>query len=320
MKLRFPFASVWSLTLVTFLGLSFSLRAADTPAQTTTAAPAVVSKPTIFICGDSTARNDNKDRQGRQMRGWGSPFADFFDADKVTVANVAHAGQSSRTYFTIPGDWPSVQPRIKPGDFLLLVFGINDGGPPTSVQSRGSVPGLGDETVELKRNDGTVEVAHTYGWYMTTMAEAARAQGAHVVLLTVTTRNIWRNPKAEFNDAKPKGPLPADYDPKEDRIERGTGKGMYTEWTKELGAKLHLPVFDLTNFCADRYEAMGREAVDQLYSDHNHTFPDGAAIVAESVVAGLKAFKSSPFIPLLSEKGRAVSAADHKFVSENAAK
>jgi lysophospholipase L1-like esterase len=189
------------------------------------------------------------------------------------------------------------------GDFVLLVFGINDGATP---------PGLGEETV--LRND---QPAHTYGWYMSKMATDAREKGAHVCLLTVTARNIWKNPKVKFADATPVEPLPADYDPKEDRIERGTGNGRFTQWTKDLGQKLHLPVFDLTSFCADKYEAMSREEVNKLYSDHNHTYRRGAEVVASSIVSGLKAFEKSPFIPLLSQKGQAVATADAKYVSNN---
>src|ERR1039457_4312233 len=152
-------------------------------------------KPSIFVCGDSTARNTGMGKNGEPMVGWGMPITNFFDPEKVVVRNVAHAGQSSRTYYDNPNDWLSVLPRIKAGDFVLLVFGINDGGPPRTVRDRGSIPGLGDETVDLQRSDGTVEKAHTYGWYMSMMATDARARGAHVFLLTVTTRNIWTNPK-----------------------------------------------------------------------------------------------------------------------------
>src|SRR5471032_2195710 len=112
---------------------------------------AAEATPTIFVLGDSTARNTAKGKNGEPCAGWGTPLADYFDPAKATVANVAHAGQSSRTYYNIPGDWPRVLRNIKPGDFVLLVFGINDGGPPKTVAARGSIPGLGDETVELKR-------------------------------------------------------------------------------------------------------------------------------------------------------------------------
>lgn len=281
------------LILLGFFGLA-------EPGQAQVAA----GKPAIFVCGDSTAKNSGKGKNGDPVAGWGTPIAEFFDPAKVVVRNVGHAGRSSRTYYD--GDWPEVLPQIKAGDFVLLVFGINDGSTP---------PGLGDETV-LRNN----QPVHTYGWYMAKMAGDAEAKGAHVYLLTVTTRNIWSNPKAQFRDGTPVDPLPADYDPKQDRIERGTASGRFTQWTKEVGQKLHLPVFDLTNFCADKYEAMGRDAVNKLYSDHNHTYLPGAEIVATAIVSGLKAFGSSPFIPLLSAKGQAVETAETRYVSDNAAR
>lgn len=301
MKTKIAWAILFSL-----LGAAGIVRAQD-----------ATNKPALFICGDSTAKNNGRGKNGEPMVGWGTPITNFFDPEKVVVKNVGHAGQSSHTYYT--GDWPKVLPQIQAGDFMLLVFGINDGGPPRTFRDRGSVPGLGDETVDLQRPDGTTETAHTYGWYMSKMATDAEAKGAHVILLAVTTRNIWSNPKVKFNDATPVDPLPADYDPKLDTIERGTGKGQYTQWTKDIGAKLHLPVFDLTDFCADKYEAMGREEVNNLYSDHNHTYAPGAEIVAESIVSGLKAFANSPFIPLLSDKGKDVQTADTKYVSDNPA-
>jgi lysophospholipase L1-like esterase len=281
------------LSLLIFLGLAGV--ALDCRAQETAARPA------IFVCGDSTAKNSGNGRNGQPVAGWGTPIASFFDAQRVDVRNVGHAGRSSLTYYT--GDWPNVLPQIKAGDFVLLVFGINDGGTP---------PGLGDETVARNNQE-----AHTYGWYMGKMATDAQGKGAHVYLLTVTARNIWHNPKVQYADGTPTGPLPADYDPKEDKIERGTGNGRFTQWTKDLGQKLHVPVLDLTTLCADKYEVMGREAVNQLYSDHNHTYIPGAELVAASIVSGLKAFSNSPFIPLLSERGKAVATADAKYVSDN---
>jgi rhamnogalacturonan acetylesterase len=267
------------------------------------AADARAGLPSIFVCGDSTAKNSAMGKNGQPMVGWGTPIAEYFDPTKVTVKNVGHAGKSSFTYYM--GDWPKVLPQISSGDYVLLVFGINDGSTP---------PGLGDETV-VKNG----QPVHTYGWYMGQMATDAQSKGAHVFLLTVTTRDIWNNPNVKFADATPVGPLPSNYDPKQDRIERGTGGGRFTQWTKDLGQKLHIPVLDLTNLCADKYEAMGREAVSQMYSDHNHTYMAGAEMVAGSIVSGLKAFPNSPFIPLLSDKGQAIPAADPKYVSENAA-
>ncbi len=260
------------------------------------------AKPLIFVCGDSTSKNSGRGKSGEPVAGWGTPIAAFFDSEKATIKNVGHAGRSSRTYYD--GDWPNVLPQIKAGDYVLLVFGINDGTTP---------PGLDDKIVTNR----TGQEMHTYGWYMSKMATDAELKGAHVYLLTVTTRNIWTNPKAKFNDGTPTAPLPSDYDAKQDRIERGTGNGRFTQWTKDIGGKLHLPVLDLTNLCADKYEKMGREEVNKLYSDHNHTYVPGAETVAAAIVSGLKAFDKSPFVPMLSEKGRALETADAKYVSDN---
>lgn len=260
------------------------------------AASTAVGQPTIFVCGDSTSKSS------APIQGWGTPVAAYFDPAKATVSNEGHGGKSSRTYFD--GDWPRVLPKIAPGDFVLLVFGINDGT---------TLGGTGDETREVA---GQPE--HTYGWYMAKMAGDAREKGARVFLLTVTPRDIWTNPKAKFKDAEILS-QDAGYNPAEDKIERGTGSGKYTQWTKDIGKKLGVPVLDLTNLLADKYEKLGREKVMVNYQDHNHTLPAGADIVAASIVSGLKAFKNSPFTPLLSDKGRAVETAEVKYLAENGA-
>jgi len=162
-----------------FLALACLLLSESTHAQD------AIRKPTIFVCGDSTAKNSGKGKNGDAVAGWGTPFADFFDQTKVEIRNVGHAGTSSRTYYD--GDWPNVLPQIQAGDFVLLVFGINDGSTP---------PGLGDETV-MQGN----RPVHTYGWYMSRMVTDAREKGAHVYLLTVTTRNIWTNPHTGWDGA-----------------------------------------------------------------------------------------------------------------------
>jgi len=274
-----------------------------TPAAPTTAT-ASAKIPGIFVCGDSTAKNNGKGAQG-----WGTAIDAYIDPGKAKVNNVAHAGTSSHTYYD--GDWPKVLPQIKSGDYVLIVFGINDGGLRTP-------PGLDDDTHEVTNaRTQQVESVHTYGWYMSKMATDAQAKGAHVYLLTVTARDIWTNPKAVFRDATITSQEDG-YTTAEDKVDRANW-GRYPQWTKDVGAKLHLPVLDLTNIQAEKMEKMGREAVMANYLDHNHTTPAGADIVASCVVSGLKAFKNSPFTALLSQKGKDLQATDAKYVTDNLA-
>src|SRR5947207_9353553 len=78
--------------------------------------------PTLYVIGDSTVNNS-----GRGMQGWGTPIADLFDRTKINVENKARGGRSSRTYLT-EGLWDAVARQLKPGDFVLIQFGHNDGG------------------------------------------------------------------------------------------------------------------------------------------------------------------------------------------------
>ena len=109
----------------------------DAGAQTNTPrdAPLNPALPTIFIVGDSTARN------GANL-GWGDHFAPLFDTARINVANRAIAGRSSRTYID-EGHWTKVLAEMKSGDYLLLQMGHNDGGDLGGAKPRGTLKGVG---------------------------------------------------------------------------------------------------------------------------------------------------------------------------------
>src|ERR1035438_4067289 len=149
--------------------------------------------PTLWIAGDSTAARG----AGEMQQGWAVPFADYFDATKVNVANRARGGRSSRT-FVSEGLWAQMLADVKPGDVVLIQFGHNDGGainqePPGSrrpLRARASLPGLGEEQQEI---DNVVtkkhEVVHTFGWYLRKMVADTKAKGATPILMSLTVRN-----------------------------------------------------------------------------------------------------------------------------------
>ena len=226
------------------------------------AAPALnPALPTVFIVGDSTAGNT-------ENRGWGDHLAPHFDTSRVNVANRARAGRSSRTFQT-EGLWDKVLADLKPGDYVLLQFGHNDGGPPDKDRARGSLPGLGEESKEFTMPDGHTELVHTFGWYMRKFISDTRAKGAHPVVLSLTVRNIWKDGKVE------------------------RGAGMFSQWSGQIAQAGHVPFVDVTNAVADQYQKLGEERVKELFStDHTHTSPAGADINAATVAAGLKGVNS----------------------------
>jgi lysophospholipase L1-like esterase len=239
-----------------------------------TAISAAAQVPTVWVIGDSTANNANH-------RGWGDPFADYFDQEKAHTVNRARAGRSSRTFIT-EGLWEKVRAELKPGDYVLIQFGHNDGGAPERDRARGSLPGLGEESQEFTLPNGNQETVYTFGHYMRQLIAGTKAAGAFPVVLSLTVRNIWKDGKVE------------------------RANGQFSKWSAEIAKTAGVPFIDLTNAIADQYEKMSEAKVKAWFpEDHTHTSPEGADFNASLVVAGLKGI-DSPLAGFLSAKGIAV--------------
>lgn len=234
-----------------------------TPKQTSAAPmlPLNPALPTVFVVGDSTARN-------QANLGWGDHFTHFFDTARINVANRAIAGRSSRSYIH-EGHWDKVLAEMKAGDYVLIQMGHNDGGGVAGPKARGSLKGLGDETQDVTLPNGQTETVHTYGWYIRKYIADTRAKGATPILLTLTIRNIWK-PGADGKQ----------------HIERDMG---YDAEERQLAATEHVGLVDMSDIEADKLEAMGPEKTALLFPrDHTHTSAEGAELVASSVAQALR--------------------------------
>ena len=224
--------------------------------------------PTLFIIGDSTVNNSD---QG--MQGWGNVIADYFDKTKITVVNRARGGRSSRTFYT-EELWAKVLAELKPGDFVLMQFGHNDGGSLDTDRARGSLKGTGQETQDVTiEATGKKETVHTYGWDMRKFISDNKAKGAMPIVLSPVPRNIWKDGKVERM---------AD---------------SYGGWAAEVARGEKVLFVDLNEITAAKYEKQGEAVVGPKYftpKDHTHTSPAGARLNAESVIEGLKSLKNDP--------------------------
>jgi lysophospholipase L1-like esterase len=244
--------------------------------------------PTLWVAGDSTAAN-----RGPVLFGWGESLAGFFDPTKVNVVNRARAGRSSRTFIT-EGSWGRIVDSLKPGDFVLIQFGHNDGSPVNEevsvprdkIRSRGTPPALGEETMDIINViTGKPEVVHTYGWYMRKMITEVKAKGATPIVLSITVRNVWENGKVQ------------------------RAGSPWRELARQIAATAGIGFVDLTRLIADQYQQLGAEKVKAFFpQDGTHTNLAGAELNASLVVAGLKGLRSNPLIAFLSAKGEAVEA------------
>ena len=129
-------------------------------------------KPVVWLTGDSTVKNTDKEEDG--MWGWGAVAYEAFDAKKITVANAAMAGRSLRRYLN-EGRWDQVYNSLQKGDYVLIQFGHNDVGPIDSLKERGEIVGTADtcHVYKLKSN-GQYEVVYSFGWYLRKMIDDTR--------------------------------------------------------------------------------------------------------------------------------------------------
>jgi lysophospholipase L1-like esterase len=81
-------------------------------------------KTTIYLIGDSTMANKVKPNENPE-HGWGQVLGSFFD-EQITIVNKAVNGRSTRS-FIHENRWDSIYKVLKPGDYVFIQFGHNDG-------------------------------------------------------------------------------------------------------------------------------------------------------------------------------------------------
>ncbi|HYJ37195.1 MAG TPA: rhamnogalacturonan acetylesterase [Chitinophagaceae bacterium] len=229
-------------------------------------------KPTLYIIGDSTVRNgDGSGRNGQW--GWGSFLAGYFDSSKITIVNRAIGGRSSRTFIT-EGRWDSILIKLKKGDFVIMQFGHNDGGPlDDTARARGTIRGIGDESKEIYNPiTKKQEVVHTYGWYMRKYLDDARRKKATAIVCSPVPRDDWQNNLVKRSDS------------------------TYAGWSRQVAQSGGAFFIDLNNKIAEQYELLGQEKVKTFFpADHTHTNREGAELNARIVSEELTKLKGKPF-------------------------
>lgn len=283
--LRLAFAALLSVCALPGLRAANNAAEDDRPVVNdsgiTPEKPAAGSLPTLWIAGDSTVKSN------APMRGWGQDLGRFFDPARINVVNRAIGGRSSRTFFT-EGRWQSIVDEIKPGDWVLVQFGHNDVGHlDARGKFRGSVKGIGDETEDVAKPDGTTETVRSFGWYLKTFVRTARAKGANVVLCSPI-------PHKKFDSA---GKPVRDWD-------------QWRGWVAACARAEGAYSVDLCELIARGYDKLTQPEIEAFFADKGtHTNDAGALFNAKALVSGLRALPGSPLDAALSSEGKTIAAA-----------
>ncbi len=242
-------------------------------------------KPVVFITGDSTVKNADKDEDG--MWGWGAVANTIFDESRIDIVNAAMAGRSCRSYLN-EGRWDRVYHSLKPGDFVLIQFGHNDISPINKPKYRGAIATTKDTChvykMEAEKEDlskqnvidqklkantqvGSYEVVYSFGWYLKKFIQDVREKGATPILVSLTPRNEWPNGKIERRN------------------------DTYGKWYREVAQETDVEFVDLHNITADFLDkkcGKKEKAMKYFNHDHTHTSLLGAKTNAQSIAKGLR--------------------------------
>ncbi|MBR4200815.1 MAG: RICIN domain-containing protein [Oscillospiraceae bacterium] len=212
-------------------------------------------KPTIFVAADSTAQSYKADKAPQQ--GWGYYLQSNF-TDEVTVANHAIAGRSSKSFYD-NGRLQTILDQIKPGDYLLIDFGINDGD--SSKQER----------YAPVCNNAANPTEGSFEYYMTFYIKGALDKGATPILMSPTLS--IRNQIQPFQ----------------------VGYRNIDSACKALANQYSIPYFDLGYVMTNDFNGRDYNTVRSYYmggvnggTDFTHFTDDGAKVVAKIICDGLK--------------------------------
>ena len=248
-------------------------------------------KPMVFLCGDSTGKNYDKDLDG--MWGWGSQAYTVFDSTKCVFQNQAKAGRSTRTYLE-EERWEEVYNSLEPGDVVFVQYGHNDIGGIDKDKERGVIACAQDTShVYHMKSSGKNKVIYSFGWYIKKMVRDCQEKGATPIVLSFTPRNEWHWGKGETVGSF----YPVNEKKNRQYIERRNDKYI-PEWDKQIAEECGVEFIDVHNLTADYLDKKcgkkGKAAAMEYFNhDHTHTSLKGARLNAQSVAKGLKQNKSA---------------------------
>ncbi|PKX88726.1 rhamnogalacturonan acetylesterase RgaE [Aspergillus novofumigatus IBT 16806] len=211
---------------------------------------------TIYMAGDSTMA---KGGGGANTDGWGLYIAPFVSA---TVSNKAVGGRSARSY-TREKRFQAIADVLKPGDYVVIEFGHNDGGSLSTDNGRTDCPGTGDETCTTTYN-GVQETVLTFPKYLENAAQLFLSKQAKVLIASQTPNNPWETGTFSYTPSR------------------------FVELAKLAAQKAGVGYVDHGAYVADMFKSLGKTTVDSYFpNDHTHTSAKGAEVVAHAFLKGV---------------------------------
>ena len=222
------------------------------------------TNPVLYLIGNSTMRNGTLGNGNNGQWGWGYYFNKYFNAQKISVENQALGGMSTRTFYT--DLWPAVRDALKPGDWVIVSIGHNDGGEYFDRRrARAVISGVDPDTIVVGLNQRTQrqDTVYSYGTYLRMYINDVRARGAYPILMSLTPRDAFDN-----NGKIVRKPQ--------------------TEWAAYIAAVEGVPFVDLNEISGAKLDSYSPwKEKYHFMGDHIHTSKFGAEMNALSAAEGI---------------------------------
>ncbi|KAM0708438.1 hypothetical protein Q7P35_005090 [Cladosporium inversicolor] len=227
-------------------------------ALTFAATAKAASAAQLLICSDSTTANY---ALNDTLQGWGYYLNNY---TTLTVTNLAKNGRSTRSFIN-EGLWSTLLSATRAGDYVLIEMGHNDDvDPTTDVKDRGTLPGIGDETVTVLTQKGVNETVHTFGWYLNKMISDVKAKKATPILSGMVPRNYWTG-----------NTLQSDW--------------AFADYAREVAEARKVEYIDHTAYSVALFQSFGpTKAKTYFPNDNTHTNPAGAVLNTQTFVQAVK--------------------------------
>ncbi|HWA77547.1 MAG TPA: rhamnogalacturonan acetylesterase [Polyangiaceae bacterium] len=242
--------------------------AGTTSGGSATGGSGTLGNVTVYIASDSTAQTYTN--SAIHQAGWGQYLQTYLDP-KAKVDNRAIGGRTARRFID-EGYLDKILQVIKPGDYLLVQFGTNDG----------------NQTATYTLNGQTIPYylapATDFKTWMTKYVTAARDHMANPVFVTPPPRRSCTGDSHSF----------------------GNGLASYSTAMKEMGTAQNVPVVDLNQKTLTYLNMIGCVAAGTDFFlvnadgsvDGTHFQEKGANLMAGFVATGLRElnFGLSPYV------------------------
>lgn len=168
-----------------------------------------VTRPTIWICGDSTSCNYYP-KDSSKRTGMGQVLDEYIDTDYYDIKNLASSGQTA-VGFVKSGQFETIEKYGKKDDYLIIAMGINDSHRSNVNEYSTVVTNMIDRTMSKKMNlflvqehgrvtDINPDKRLTDRWFNSTLKQIGDSKNLQVIdLFNISMDHFEKIGKVEAN-------------------------------------------------------------------------------------------------------------------------